>query len=333
MFACQEDPIDAYLVNEDAAVLAFVAGIEGPSYRPLGAAMTVLGKHSWVGTLSSGCIEADIALHALEARQIGKPRLVRYGRGSPYIDIQLPCGGGLEILLLPHPDRHVLTTLQDHRNVRTPVALTIDVVSGEMALDPAASTERTDGTLSIQFEPELRFLIFGKGPEAITFAGLVQSAGYPNLLLSPDEETLSAGRSNACPTRHLTRPGFPDDIDVDYRTAIVLFFHDHDWEPPILVKTLHTDAFYIGAQGSRVAAATRREDLLALGTAPEDLDRLSGPVGLIPSARDARTLAVSVLSEVLVVAGEEAGDRAHHPGLRLRPDGNHGRTQSQHARQ
>ncbi|MAS14372.1 MAG: xanthine dehydrogenase [Nitratireductor sp.] len=333
MFACQEDPIDAYLVNEDAAVLAFVAGIEGPSYRPLGAAMTVLGKHSWVGTLSSGCIEADIALHALEARQTGKPRLVRYGRGSPYIDIQLPCGGGLEILLLPHPDRHVLTTLQDHRNVRTPVALTIDVVSGEMALDPAASTERTDGTLSIQFEPELRFLIFGKGPEAITFAGLVQSAGYPNLLLSPDEETLNAGRSNACPTRHLTKPGFPDDIDVDYRTAIVLFFHDHDWEPPILVKTLHTDAFYIGAQGSRVAAATRREDLLALGTAPEDLDRLSGPVGLIPSARDARTLAVSVLSEVLVVAGEEAGDRAHHPGLRLRPDGSHGRTQSQHARQ
>lgn len=284
--------------------LAFIAGIEGPSYRPLGAGMTVLDRRDWVGTLSSGCIEADIALHALEARRAGVPRLVRYGRGSPYIDIKLPCGGGLEILLLPRPDRDILTTLKDRRKARTPATLTIDIPSGHMSLDQAGPTERAGDSLSIRFEPEPRFLVFGKGPEAGTFAALVQSAGYPSLLLSPDEETLRGGRRMGCPTRHLNGPSFPNDIEADFRTAIVLFFHDHDWEPPILQKAFETDAFYIGAQGSRAAAATRSEALQALGTVSADIDRLSGPIGLIPSARDARTLAVSVLSEVLATLKE-----------------------------
>lgn len=294
-----EDPISAYLAQQDNAVLALIAGVEGPSYRPLGAGMTVLNKKEWVGTLSSGCVESDISLHAMEAKHAGMSRLVKYGRGSPYFDIQLPCGGGLEILLLPNPDIAVLEKLQQSQLARQPVTLKIDVRTAQMSLHTSGETARDGDILTIRYEPEPRFLIFGKGPEAGTFAALVQAAGYTNMLLSPDEDTLRGGRTAGCETQHLTSPSFPSDLQVDHRTAIVLFFHDHEWEPAIMLGALGSKAFYIGAQGSRAAQAARLAKMRALGASEADLERLSGPIGLIPSARDARTLAVSVLAEVL----------------------------------
>ncbi|WP_368344458.1 XdhC family protein [Pelagovum sp. HNIBRBA483] len=68
------------------------------------------------------------------------------------------------------------------------------------------------------------------------------------------------------------------------------------------MEALATPAFYVGAQGSKKAQDARREMLASMGIAGETLERLRGPIGLIPSARDARTLAVSVLAEVLAVA-------------------------------
>lgn len=294
-----DDPIAAFLARPDDAVIALIADIEGPSYRPLGASMTVLGKKEWVGTLSSGCIESDISLHAMEAKKTGTPRLVKYGRGSPYFDIKLPCGGGLEILLLPNPDIAVLEELQKNRLARKPLTLRIDLKTAHISLHANGGTTRNGNVLSIRFEPEPHFVIFGKGPEAGTFAALVEAAGYSNMLVSPDEETLHRGSAAGCATRRLNSPSFPSDLHVDHRSAIVLFFHDHEWEPTILLGALGTKAFYIGAQGSRAVQAARRAKMMALGANGADLDRLSGPIGLIPSARDARTLAVSVLSEIL----------------------------------
>ena len=296
------DPIQALLNGPEDAVLTVIAGVEGPSYRPVGAMMSVLGPRERAGTLSSGCVESDIALHAMEARETGKPAVVRYGQGSPFMDIQLPCGGGLDIALLPKPDHAILAKVAENRQARIPCTLTIDLVTGVMSLGAYEATGRVGDVLHVRFEPDIRFLVFGKGPEASTFAALVQSAGYPNILFSPDEETLEDGRASGCPTRHLSVQQFPGDEAVDDRTAVVLFFHDHDWEPPLLQGALKTQAFYIGSQGSQRARDARLATLAAMGVEQTDLDRLTGPVGLIPSARDAGTLAVSVLAEVLARA-------------------------------
>lgn len=297
-----QDPIEALLASSDPAVLAVIAGVEGPSYRPVGAIMAVFSDGQRVGTLSSGCIESDIALHAADVAQTGTAQMLRYGRGSPFLDIQLPCGGGLDILLVPAPDRDVLEQLAEQRAARTPCALRFDLPSGAMQIRPASATVRATDSLTVLFEPDIRFLVFGKGPEASTFAALVQSAGYPNLLLSPDTETLENGAQSGCATQHLVAQRFPDDVSADDRTAVVLFFHDHEWEPPLLSGAIDSDAFYIGAQGSQRARDARHMALEAMGIPAADVARLHGPVGLIPSARDAGTLAVSVLAEVLAKA-------------------------------
>lgn len=301
------DPLQAVLARPHGAVLAVIAGVEGPSYRPVGAMMGVFGPDDRAGTLSSGCIEADIALHAVQAREMGKPLLLRYGRGSPFADIQLPCGGGLDILLLPRPDLGALADVATRRQARQACTLGIDLKTGAMTVCDTGATARHQGHLAVRFAPDIRFVIFGKGPEASTFAALVQSAGYPNLLLSPDIETLNDGAAAGSPTRHLTGQTFPTDLDVDARTAVVLFFHDHDWEPPVLQGALATTAFYIGSQGSQRARDARMIALAERGVTEAARARLYGPIGMIPSARDAGTLAVSVLAEVLNIAMQQAG--------------------------
>lgn len=296
--------IHGLLAAVEPGVLAIIVGVEGPSYRPLGAMMAVLSDKSRLGSLSSGCIEADIALHAMSALESDTPTTVNYGRHSPYKDIQLPCGGALEILLVPRPDREVLEELRARHDRREPCTLRIDIGTGDLSIAKEGKTGFHGSVFDLRIEPELSFFVFGKGPEAQAFAGLAQTLGYPHLLLSPDDETLDFGAEHGCQTRHLTGANFPTDLNVDSRSAVVLFFHDHDWEPPILAQALRTPAFYVGAQGSQRARDTRLRALRELHVPEEALARLKGPIGLVPSVRDARTLAVSVLAEILAAARE-----------------------------
>ena len=295
-------PVQYLLASKRRGVLAVITRIEGPSYRPLGAMMAISEDQTRTGTLSSGCVENDIALHAAKALETGVVSVLKYGRGSPFVDIQLPCGGGLEITLIPAPNRDVLADLLAAYQGRRSVSLIIDLDSGALRLGDAQSTGGSRRQFAIRFDPEIFFYVFGKGPEAATFAGLVEAAGFPNVLCSPDEETLAAAEDRGQETRHLKSATFPNDLNPDARSAVVLFFHDHEWEPPILAGVCDSDAFYIGAQGSQRAAEARRLELESMGVSAPNVARINGPIGLIPSARDARKLAVSVLAEVMECA-------------------------------
>ncbi|MDB6454336.1 XdhC family protein [Falsirhodobacter sp. 20TX0035] len=268
----------AALVGEDRA-LAVIVGVEGTSYRPLGAAMAVDGAGRRTGNLSSGCIDEDVALHARQALEDREARQLRYGAGSPFADLALPCGGGLDILILPRPDRGSIRKALDQLAARQPARLDLEGVA-------------------LHIQPELRFLVFGKGPEAATFADLARLTGFGVELFSPEAMDVPSGVT-ATP---LVSPRWPEGVAIDPRTAVTLFFHDHDWEPPLLAAALSSSALYVGAQGSHRARQARRAALEAIGVPDRAIERLADPFGLIPSARDARTLAVAVLADVLARA-------------------------------
>ena len=293
-------PLYAALDSKENNVLAIIVGVEGPSYRPIGAMMVFFKTDASVGSLSSGCIEADIKLHALDCLKTGAPRIVRYGRGSPYLDIVLPCGGGLQILLIPNPCRSTIRQiLNTSISERSTCSFEIHTDTGEMRLSDHNKCGLFGSIFRAKIVPDLRFLVFGKGPEAVAFTALSQSAGYETTLLSPDPSTLDSARKLSSKTIEMTKAGIPPSVSADFRTAIVLFFHDHDWEPPILRDALATPVFYIGAQGSQRARDNRLVVLDGMGIDARDLERVHGPIGLINSARDARKLAVSVLAEVV----------------------------------
>lgn len=286
-------------LSQGEGVLAVITGTEGASYRTTGTMMAFAPDGKRTGSLSSGCIEDDIADHAKTALQTGRAIALRYGIGSPFFDLKLPCGGGLTILLIPNPNQALLAHVLNLVAQRQTVALSIGLADGALTL----SDTPDPGQLIVKLEPELRFWVYGHGVEALSFALMTQAAGYDVTLFG--QESLQADLTRIDPLNVQTVTSFRSYTCPvpDWRTAITLFFHDHENEARLLSQFLPSDAFFIGAQGSLRARTKLIADLNAMGVAPEHLARLRPDFGLIPSCRDPRTLAVSVMAHVLAVAG------------------------------
>lgn len=286
---CESDLPLAAIPAAGRFALAVITGVEGASYRPLGAMMVVDAEGEVSGSLSSGCLDRDVALRAQQSLADRRPAALRYGRGSAMLDITLPCGGGLDIRILPDPDRALLAACRAELAARRSARL---VVGADGLAAPGAAG------MALTILPAIRFVVIGKGTEATVFAALARGAGYQVDLFSPDPDPLA---------QPLPARGWPQAAATDDRTAVTLFFHDHDLEPPLLQAALAGPAFYVGAQGSLRAHQTRCAALRARGVDEAAIARLASPFGLIPSARDPRTLAVSVLADVLARAQQLAG--------------------------
>ena len=282
-------------------VLAVLVATHGPAYRNPGAAIVIGPDGRFAGAITSGCVEADIILRADEVRRTGQVQNLRYGKGSPFFDLRLPCGGAIEIRLFALRDAAVITDLAQRRTLRQPVSLTV-TVEGRLSLHDWQPT-RSGGS---DFRPALRFLIFGSGAEAAAFTGLVRSMDYDHMLLSHDEASPAPVAAAGSATMLITPRFNSQNLQVDADTAAVLFYHDHDHEPAILRQMVRTPAFYIGAQGSRATQAARLAQLREMGLSDDALGRIRGPIGLIPSSRDPGSLALSVLAEIAGLHGERA---------------------------
>jgi xanthine dehydrogenase accessory factor len=92
-----------------------------------------------------------------------------------------------------------------------------------------------------------------------------------------------------------------DALAPDRRTAVVTLTHDPKLDDPALDRALRSDAYYIGALGSRKTHAARLERLAALGHGPAALGRIRGPVGLAIEAVTAPEIALSILAEIVAV--------------------------------
>jgi xanthine dehydrogenase accessory factor len=104
-------------------------------------------------------------------------------------------------------------------------------------------------------------------------------------------------------------------IGLDRDTAVVVLTHDDKFDIPALAVALRTEAFYVGALGSRRAQAKRRERLLEAGLNEAELERLRGPAGLDIGAESPAETAVSILGEALALrAGRLGGPLREAPG-------------------
>ena len=294
------DVVSAIVRSDTLRAVAVIVRQDGPAYRPLGAMMVIYDDLSFDGHISSGCIEADIIAHC---RELDAAKILQYGTGSPFADLHLPCGGTMDVLLTPLPDKTRFQEIEAALACRTTAALGISTLNGEITPSDAEATKRINDTLHIHFEPPLHFCVYGNGLEAKVFAELTNGAGYDVALFST-----AAAILEKCdlpqPSRHLMpRPAIKHPEALDAWTAIVLFFHEHELETQILLDALTTDAFYIGAQGSYSAHQNRLAELERLGAS--DLERIRGPIGLIQKTRDPQTLAISVLAEIHSVAQQQ----------------------------
>jgi xanthine dehydrogenase accessory factor len=259
------------------------------------------------GSVSGGCIEDDLIEKAREGvLAAGVPQVIRYGVDADAAHrFGLPCGGLIELVLepvLPHTRLdELLARLRAGERVRRVLALDTGVVTLEKA-DATDELQLTDRTLTTHHGPSWRLVLIGAGQMSQYLAQMAGALGYQVIVIDPrDEYATGFEVGGAALVRDM-----PDDavaaLKPDGHTAIIALTHDPKLDDLALMEALKSEAFYVGAIGSRVNQAKRRERLMEhFGMTAAQLDRLHGPVGLKNGARTPPEIAVSILAELTAV--------------------------------
>jgi xanthine dehydrogenase accessory factor len=88
-------------------------------------------------------------------------------------------------------------------------------------------------------------------------------------------------------------------LNIDRWTTAVVLFHAHEKELPLLQVLLRSERFFTSAMGGAKTQQARIETLAALGHGAAELERIRGPIGLIPGAKTPSELAISVLAQLM----------------------------------
>ena len=225
----------------------------------------------------------------------------------------------------------ILAALEQAKAAKRPMVLATRLPDGEQCLlpdpfqpaelnDAAAKMLRSDesGTTKIgeidwflhAHNPPLRLIVVGAVHVAQALAPFAGPCGFSVTIVDPrrsfgsDERFPGVTISNAWPDEAM------DEFRPDSRTAVVTLTHDPKLDDPALDRALKSEAFYIGALGSRRTHAARLGRLKALGHTDEAMARIRGPVGLDLEAVTAAEIALSIIAELVAVRrGSPLGER------------------------
>lgn len=285
------------------ALLTLVS-IEGGSPRPVGAQMAVCEDGTYAGYLSGGCLEQALALEATALLARGESCLVRYGRGSPYFDIKLPCGSGLDIFFDVSLTLDLVDEAMELRRCRAPFALASNLNgTGACELVRSVDASLREGDKFVRaYWPAPRMVLFGAGPSVPALCRLAAATGLDTAVWAGDEPTRV--KLDEAGIGHFATSAPPEEMlaVLDPFTAVVLAFHEHGQEPAILEKVLASQCFYVGVLGNHAVHRERMARLKADGHRPESLARIRAPLGVIAQAKSQATLALGVLTEIMIEA-------------------------------
>ena len=216
----------------------------------------------------------------------------------------------------------ILAALAAAREQKRPVVVATKLPSGEQRLLPDPSAPDTlneiarqvlisdiSGTHKIEgddwflhvYNPPYRIVIVGAVHIAQALVQFSTACGYATTVVDPrrsfasDERFPNVAVSTAWPDEAM------EEFKPDSRTAVVTLTHDPKLDDPALDRALKSEAFYIGALGSRRTHAARRKRLRELGHSEASMDRIQGPVGLNIEAVTAPEIAASIIAEIIAV--------------------------------
>lgn len=299
------DALAEALANEQPCALITLVAAIGSSPRPIGSQMLIDADNRRFGVISSGCIEAAIAEQAHEAMHVGQGRLLRYGKGSPWVDLQLPCGAGIDVHVAVTHDALLIEQTRQRLAQRQVVNWKLrPQISQWVDADTTAMADAQQ----IQFLPQRQLLIAGKGAALTSLAAIASQCEIAVHCISPEQTDLDAAHPYCRSTQLINHANDFKAPALDRWSGAVLLFHDHDWEPQLLSKLLQTDAAYLAALGSPQSHHLRCELLAELGITDQQIARLKGPAGLNIGAKSPAEIALSIVAEfVEKLSLEQAG--------------------------
>src|SRR3989442_6019100 len=301
------------------AVLARVVRTWGSSPRLVGSIMALCEDGAVVGSVSGGCIEDDLIYRHTQAYApaagqdsgnktipSGPPAFVKYGVTADEAHrFGLPCGGTLEQLLEYDPDAASLAQLVAALEAGQLMQRSVRLQDGAVLLSQAtapAELSLSAKELVNTFGPEYRMLLIGAGQLTEYLATMALFSGFAVTVCDPREEYRSAWSVPGA----TVLSEMPDDVVIaskpDRRSCVIALTHDPKLDDLALLEALKTEAFYVGAIGSRRNNDARHARMIEyFEQTEESLARLRGPIGIYIGSKTPPEIAVSVMAEVLAV--------------------------------
>jgi xanthine dehydrogenase accessory factor len=321
-----------------AVVLVTVARTWGSSPRPPGSLMAMNERGDVVGSVSGGCIEDDLIVQMREggARALGAdalPRVLRYGISADEAHrFGLPCGGTVELVLEPVSARSGLDALLQACRERRSTERTLDLRTGAATLREGRRDgvpQLDDARLVTYLGPQARLVLIGAGDLSRYLAQMALSVGFEVIVCDPRAEHRTGWQLDGVTVSHEMPDDLVQRLRPDARTAVIALTHDPKLDDLALIDALVSDAFYVGAIGSRRNSEQRRERLREHFDLSEHvLQSLHGPAGLYIGSKTPAEIALSILAEVVAVKNGvalpgpvqvAAGKRRHEAGPALQP--------------
>ena len=227
-----------------------------------------------------------------------------------------------QLLALAHGDERAVlfTVVEGDRELGRKVLVLLDreqvIGDDPLGLAPLAAEQRRNGLLELEglrvfaevFGPPPRLVVVGAVDTGEALCAAAKQVGWRAICVDARGQYATPERVPSADEIIVEwpEPAFAR-IRPDRDTAVVVLTHDDKFDIPALAAALRSDAFYVGALGSRRAQEKRRERLLEAGVTEEQLDRLRGPAGLDIGAESPAETAVSILGEALALRAGRLG--------------------------
>lgn len=287
-------------------ILATVVDTWGSAPRRAGAQMVVRQDGIFLGSVSGGCIEGAVIQNAMEETRGG--RLLTFGVSTEDAwAVGLSCGGEisiwLEALTLDTVDA-LRFAIQERRVIGLYLSLQSEVPMRiiEDVNDIMVTTKsirQADGTAVYAYQPMRRLFIIGAVHIAQALVPMAKQVGYQVVIIDPRSIFLKDARWGDVERISDFPEEYLSNVNLGSRDAVVALSHNPTFDDEALYLALQRDVFYIGALGSRRNHAKRCIRLQERGLLPEQVARISGPVGLDIQAQTPAEIAVSILAEMI----------------------------------
>jgi xanthine dehydrogenase accessory factor len=317
--------LERWRARGDRVAMARVVATRRSAPRPVGSKLIVSETGELAGSVSGGCVESEVVEAAREVLGGGDPRLVTFGISDDLaLSVGLPCGGEIDVWI-DEPDPELLGRLTDVARAESRAVFFVDLDDGNERLvldgdnDVADELIRSGHSKVVAlhgrrlfadvFGPPPRLFVYGAVDTANALCAAARAIGWRTIAADARSRFATPER---LPNADEIIVAWPDEalaqVRPDHTTAIVVLTHDDKFDLPLLTGALETDAYYIGAVGSRRNQERRRERLLEAGVDEAALERISGPAGLDIGAHTPAETAVSMLAEIMAVrAGRDGG--------------------------
>lgn len=292
----------------DTAALVTVLRTWGSSPRPPGSLLAIRRRDGrMVGSVSGGCVEADLVERYTGGEIATFPTTIDYGVDPAGLaHFGLPCGGQLE-LLIEEPDVETLRPALNAAETGGLVERSIRLDTGEIGLgEPEREADFSFEYPTVRkcFGPQWRLILVGAGQVADYLSRIALSLGFHVVICDPREAFQSD--VTEVPRTYQMPDDFIATLPQRRRTAVVTLAHDPKVDDMALLEALRGDFFYVGAMGSTRTSAARRKRLFDLGITEAELQRLHAPVGIRIGSHTPAEIAVAIAAEL--VAARNAVD-------------------------